>query len=228
MTGSRGMGSLRQIGGTAGIVFGLGVFLVFILAWDQPLASDPVGDIRSYAADNATRIFIANWLASALFVFPLLIFASALRSVLAGADEDSDMWARVSGAGAVITVAVAGVGSTVTSAIALNGDEYSDSTVRLLMYLDAHIFSTVVPWGFALFLSGASVVILRTGVLWRWLGWFGCLLSLVLVVGAAWLIDGDLEGVLHNMVWIGITLTLLWTLLVGVAMLRMKETSPVA
>ncbi|MDH3397913.1 MAG: hypothetical protein OEM81_08805, partial [Acidimicrobiia bacterium] len=65
-----------------------------------------------------------------------------------------------------------------------------------------------------------SIVILRSGVLWKWLGWLGLVAALAMVIGTFWVIDGDEEGFLGILVWIGITATLLWSLLSGVAMIR--------
>ena len=221
MDSSKTINSSRRIGGIAGIVFGLGAFLaLMLLGGDQPLASDPIGDIRSFAIDNDTEVFLFNWSMGALFVFAFLIFASALRSVLAPADDESGMWSRASFAGAVATVAVVGAGAAFTSALVLNVDDYSDSTLRALMNLDVTLYTTIMPWGLALFLTGASIVILRSGVLWKWLGWLGLVAALVMVIGTFWVIDGDEEGFLGILVWIGITATLLWSLLSGVAMIR--------
>ena len=60
--------------------------------------------------------------------------------------------------------------------------------------------STYAFTGFSLtmglFVASASLVVLRTGVLWRWLAALGFIAAVLLVVGAAWPIDGDEEGAL--------------------------------
>lgn len=221
--GTNAQMSWRRIGGIAGIVFGLGMGVFFVLSADAPTLNDPIGDIRDYFAD-ATTYFILAWFSALFFVLAFLLFASALRSILAGNDGDAGMWARASFAGAVATVAIGGVATVFWSALALNGaDDFSDEIVRALMSLDALAYGTIMPWGLALFLTGASVVILRTGALWRWLGWFGLAIALVMLIGMFWVIDGDPEGPLSVLVWIGISAMLLWSLLTGVAMIRTEK-----
>ena len=41
---------------------------------------------------------------------------------------------------------------------------------------------------------GAAVVIIRTGVFWRWLGWAGASIGLAAIAGSAALIENDPSG----------------------------------
>ncbi len=214
-------GSWRRTGGIAGIVFGVAyIVLVLILVGSSPTLGDPIADIRDYFTNDANTYFALNWFLALLLIFGFLPFASALRSMLATSDVDAGMWARVSFGGAVATVAVVGVGSLFWSALALNGpEEYSDGAVQALMSLDALTFGAVAPWGFALFLTGASVVILRTGMLWKWLGWLGVVASVLLVIGTWWVVDGDPEGAVATLSLIGVILTFAWSAIAGYGML---------
>jgi hypothetical protein len=225
MVGSSGWASWRRIGGVAGIVFGLGTaVLLSALFAGAPTIEDPVREIRSYFADDASTYFVLTWFVALLFVGVFLLFASALRSVLASEDIDAGVWSRASFAGAVATVAVAGAGTAFWSALALNGPEaFSDSTVLALMSLDAVLFGSIMPWGLAVFLTGASVVILRSGVLWKGLGWLGLGAALVMVISVFWVLDGDIDGPLASVGLVGVFAMFLWALLTGIAMIRMEE-----
>ena len=75
----------------------------------------------------------------------------------------------------------------------------------------------------ALFVAARSLVVLKTGVLWRWLAVIGLLAALLLVIGAAWPIDGDEEGALAIVGFIGAPLTLLWIIISSINLLLMKE-----
>jgi Domain of unknown function (DUF4386) len=75
-----------------------------------------------------------------------------------------------------------------------------------------------------------SALILRTGVLWRWVGWAGLVASLLYVTG-----QGDIlaTAVLDFPVWdlgglLGSTLWGLWVLALGVAVLRAPIRRPTA
>ena len=100
--------------------------------------------------------------------------------------------------------------------------EVSDSTVRTLMYVDAYGFTTMILASSLLVLP-ASVVIYTSGVLWRWLAILGVATGVLVVIGAAWVIDGDQEGVLAIIAFIGFLGVPLWVLLVSVSMVMKSE-----
>jgi hypothetical protein len=80
--------------------------------------------------------------------------------------------------------------------------------------------------GLALFIGSAGFVILRTGVLWRWLGAVAVLAAILLLVGAAWPIDGDEEGAVATFGFIGYPVMLLFILVSSVRMIMMGEPPP--
>ncbi len=90
--GSTARLSWRRIGGVAGIVFGLGMGVgVTVLLGSAPDINDSIGDIRAYFTDDATTFLITSWFIAFFLVGAFLLFASALRSVLAGSDSDAGM-----------------------------------------------------------------------------------------------------------------------------------------
>lgn len=223
------MGGLRssQIGGIAGAVFAIGIFIfTMALVGDAPTLTDSTADIREYFDDNGDRVLVSYWLTALLFFGAFLTFAAALRSTLAPSAED-EPWGTLAVSAAVATAAVAGGGLFAWGALALNGtDAYSDSTVQLLMDIDGLIYTTVLPAGMAVFLLAGSMMVLRRGAPWPWLGWLGLLGAVSLAVGGLWVLDGDPESALGVLVWVaGLTGALLWILLMSVGMYRMNPTS---
>jgi hypothetical protein len=112
-----------------------------------------------------------------------------------------------------------------TLALSADNPEIDDSSVRLLMELNQYSFS-LFQFGLALFVLAAAIVVLRTGVLWRWLAAIGLIAAVLQVVGAAWTIDGDEEGVLSIFGLIGAPVTMLFVLLSAINMIVMKEEPP--
>lgn len=212
-----GPGSSTRTGGIAGMAFGVGtiVFLGLLLS-NAPVLTDSMADIREYFDDKSSYYFIVQFFGGLIFVFAYLIFASALRSVLASADGDAGMWARASFGGAVAGVTMAGVGTLFWSALALDGAEgFSDGLVQALMNLDALVYGVMAPLGFALFLVGASVVIYRSGALRRWLAWLGFGAAALLIVGGLWVLDGDPESPLGLLGLLGFLVFLIWSATAG-------------
>ena len=94
--------------------------------------------------------------------------------------------------------------------------------VTVLMALEL-----VRSYGMALFVGSASLVILRTGVIWRWLAGLGLLAALLLVIGAAWPIDGDEEGAIAILGFIGAPATMLFIIISSINMIiRSEEPAP--
>ena len=213
----------RRVTGILGIVFFVGVaigLLLFLPA--QPVPDDPIADIREFFADDSALVHTANWILSLIIVFVFLPFAVGLRSVFGEKDADTRMWSRIAYGGAVAIVAVAGAGSALvaSAALAVESGGLDDSVLRLILYMDAYIFSVVMSFGIALFLSATSMLVLSTGALWRWLGWFGLAIALLGLIGAWWPLDGDVEGPLAILSFISLPLYAIWSLLAGINLLR--------
>ncbi len=212
-----------RFGGVAGIVFAVGMVVIgFAVYFTQPVFTDSVAEIREHFADNETTREVADWAAAFLFVFGFLIFASALRSALR-ADDREGTWSRVSFAGAIASVAVAGSGVFLGTFTLGEMDELSDSVVQAFMRADALVYGVLLPWGFALFLTGASFAMLRSRMFAQWLAWFGLGTAAALAVGALWPIDGDPEGALAIIGIIGFLAALLWVVLAGIRMARTES-----
>ncbi len=203
------------------MVFAVGMTVLGFLVWfDQPLYTDSIAEIREYFADNETTINVANWLAAVFFVGGFLLFASALRAVLRRDDDDDGVWSRASFAGAVASVGVAGAG-VFLSAFTLGGmEDLSDGVVQAFVRADSILYSTILPFGLALFVIGASVVMLRGSTFPTWFGWLGMAAAAAMVVGALWPVDGDPEGALAIVGMIGLLAGFVWILLGGAVMAR--------
>ena len=92
------------------------------------------------------------------------------------------------------------------------------------MYVDAYGFKTMILASSLLVLPASVVIHTSTsGVLWRWLAILGVATGILVVIGAAWVIDGDQEGVLAIIAFIGFLGVPLWVLLVSVSMVMKSE-----
>jgi hypothetical protein len=212
--------SSRRIAGLAGIVFVVLLVVTFIVGGRSPAYDDSAAKFREFFVEDDTSVHLTSWLAALAFVFFFLPFASGLRNLLASADKaDEQMWSRLSYTGAVLAVAIGGVGSSFWEVLSQGtAEELSDDTLVALARFDTVIFASVLPWALALFLAGSSVVILRSGVLARWIGWLGTAGALMLVTGTLWVFTEDDENALVVLIYIGLPVTLLWVLVVGITM----------
>ncbi len=216
--------SSTQIAGLAGVLgtvlfVGLG-FMIF----DGPSLGDPADDIRTFFTDSQTEIALFTWGMPLAFGVFFLLFASGLRSFLAPGDADTGgMWVRYSYTGAVVQAAVGLVGLTYWGVL---GQEKilvdaSDDTLRALSGLDTMLFFQIMNWPGAIFLVGASIVMIRSGLMPQWLGLLGCAIAAAGAVSGLWVFSGDpggaLGGGLGTVSFLG---TQIWILVTAVMMIR--------
>jgi hypothetical protein len=103
-------------------------------------------------------------------------------------------------------------------------DSGDDATIKTLLALHFSSFSTL-PLIFSPFSLASGLVILRTGVIWRPLGWLGLALAVVAAISGATHSDGDPDGAfswLEEIAFIGF---LVWTALLSLGMI-LRKTDP--
>lgn len=218
-------GNWWRMGGVAGILF-LALFILgIVLQGDPPDFEDPVDKIRDWFTDNGEQYLVGNYLIGLAFVLFFLPFLASLRGLLAAAEGGAAVWSRVAFAGGLLVLIFGATASLFWGALAYsfgvveNGDE---GTILTLMYLDSYGF-TALPLAFVPLLLGSSLVILRTGVLWRWLALIGLAAAVFAIIGGASPLDADPEGALGGVAGIGFPLAGLWVLVLSIAMILKRE-----
>jgi len=213
-----------------GGIFGIGFVILFLiggvfLTGDTPQRDDSIEDIRKFFADDGEMYLAGDYLSGIAFVFFFLPYLVTLRWVLGSGEGWPPIWSWVTVVGGVSMLALGGASAVTFGTLAIsegNPEILDDASVRLLMEMSTYGF-TGFSLTMGLFVASASLAVLRTGVLWRWLAALGFLAAVLLVIGAAWPIDGDEEGALAILGFIGAPLTLLWILLSSIRLIMMKE-----
>jgi hypothetical protein len=219
--------SAQLVTGIFGILFFVGIAVVLGLTASQPGPDASIADLRDSLVNDVGVTHVSNWLLAVSVVFIFLPFAAGLRSLLAKADT-SGLWARAAYAGAAGVAAVTLLGSVfqASAMLVFQPGSFDDAFVRMIAYTDAYIFTVVVPSFIGLFLAANAIVVLRTGVFWKWIGWFGLLVTLLGLIGAAWPINGDPGGAVAVIGYLPIPLAALWSLAAGINVLRKPAVSP--
>jgi hypothetical protein len=193
----------------SGIVFVVLMLVGASFALDVPKGDASAQEIASYFTDSGTQM--RNIVGAYLWVLgglAFLGFVAGLRSVLREAEGDlATLSNLVFGAGVVFT-AVWSVSAAALASVAY-AVEFSDARVS-----DPDLV-TVLPslgglllllgGGFAgiLLLAATSILIFRTGVLPRWLGWFGIVVAIALVFDVTYM------NILPLVAWVGVASTVL-------------------
>jgi hypothetical protein len=222
-----------RLAGVDGLIFVI-LFIIGgpILQGDFPMRGDGVETIRQYWVDEADNYLIGDYILNIAFVIFFLPYVIGLRWVLGSAEGSPPIWSWMSFGGAIIALAAGVAASMFAAGLALgfkDGDPgLDDATLLLLIDVNSYAFG-ILSMGLALFGASAGYVILRTGVLWRWLGVLPLIAAVLLVIGGAWQIDGDPEGALGSLGFTGLPLTFLFVLVSSIALiLKSEEPAPVA
>lgn len=215
-----------RMAGVDGIIWAV-LFIVgaLVLQGDVPARSDTPEDIRQFFVDNGQEYLVGDFLVSLGFIFFFVPYAIGLRWMLGSAEGSPAIWSWMAFAGGVIATVIGGVVGLGYSALAIglaSNEDLTDPTLRLIVDMNAVGFALTMV-ALALFVGAAGFVVLRTRVLWRWLGVIGVAAAALLIVGASWPIDGDDEGVLASLGFVGLPLTLLFVLLSSIGLIMMKE-----
>jgi hypothetical protein len=214
-----------KVGGVFGIIFVV-LFIIgpVFLSGETPSRDDSIEDIRAYFTDDGEIYLASDFIGGIAFVLFFLPYLVTLRWVLGSGEGWPPIWSWLTVIGGVLAVALGGTASVFWGALAISASnpEVDDAAVRTLMELDTYAFTF---WAFplALFAASASLVILRTGVLWRWLAVIGLLSAILVIIGAAWPIDGDEEGALAIPGFIGFPGMALFVLISSINMIMLKE-----
>jgi len=218
--------SWKQIAGWAGVAYTVIFLGLFLVIGSPPGFTDTPAEYRQWFVDNETQIALLTFGLMLAFAL-ILLFASGLRNILGPADDANDgMWSRLSFAGAIMMVSMAGAGAAFWAVLGLEEvlATASDETVKTLSLFDAVFFTAIVPWGLAVFLLGASVVILQSGVMAKWIGWLGLAITVLVAVGSLWPLSGDPEGIFGVLGLIAFPPGfLIWTLAVAIPMIRSSK-----
>jgi hypothetical protein len=153
----------------------------------QPPAYDaPIGETRAFFAAHGARYLWGHYIAGLAFVLCLLPFVVGLRSVLGTAEGEPRLASRLVLVGGAATVIVGDAATGFLDALALGRPraELPDSTIRLLLELDA-VGIAAIGLPMALTVIAAATVIWRTGVLSLWLAALAAVSGLMHVVGGS-------------------------------------------
>jgi hypothetical protein len=210
------------IAGASGILFVVLFVIGVMVSGDVPMYDEEGDEIAAWFADNGDQYLVGDFLtglAFILFYFPFLV---GLYAKLRAAEGEPSIFSRVALIGGIL-FPVAGLVSGISiAALALLEGEVSAEVASFAAATSYHAFVGANALQ-AILLGAAAIVIIRTGVLWNWLGWLAGALALAAIVASASSIENNPEGVLSV---IGIITFLgfgIWILATSVALLRTRE-----
>lgn len=201
-----------RTGAVAGILFVvLLVVAQFVAA--SPGPKDSTSTIVTFYLHNKTAALWSAYAGMAAAV-ALLLFVAAVYSVLQRSEDQSSVVSTVALGAGIALMPIILVSSSFSVALAWNGAQSGDPAVARALFDLGNatlIFSDLV---IAIFLAAASLAVLRTRILPRWLAWIGLLGAALLLAGTASLFNpgrsfGGAPGLLLYLIWVIATSILL-------------------
>jgi hypothetical protein len=185
-----------RVAAVAGVLFVVAFVVGQYVAPDLVYPEEQVGGVQLTFYVNYEDQLLTQAILYGVASMLLLVFVGGLRAFLARAEGQDPRWAPVVvAAGAVAAGLVLLRAAIVVALTALRGNEVgvqaqgSAWAARALFYLEGALRDMML-FPFAVFLAAAAVVLLRTRVLPRWLGWVGAGLAVLVGVLAAGLPAG--------------------------------------
>jgi hypothetical protein len=209
-------GSERSLA-LAGIV---GVVLLGASALIQgslPKPDDSAAKIAKFLVDKLDEIRWAGFI-GALGSIVLLGWVGAVWRLIRRAEGGEPMFAVMATGGAVFAIAVINVSAVLLSVMAIVGPQALGASQTRTLYLLTNNLIALGAMGLALFTGAFAMVIIRSGVLPRVLGWIGALIALVFLATGGGI--ASTRDVFFYLGFVGFVTFSLWTLVVSVLMYR--------
>jgi hypothetical protein len=174
MNGRTGRGWLVPLTGVAFLVV---LIVNFIVQGEPKSADDGALAVANWYRDNKDQAEIASFLGIAAGVL-LIFFGAYLRRVFDAADPGRSMLPILVLIGLSIVAVGGAIDSTLLFAAAEAADDISAPQLQTIQAIWDNDFLTLAL-GVEVFLWAASLCVLRTGALPKWLGWVGIVLAIV-------------------------------------------------
>jgi hypothetical protein len=183
-----------QISGIAGLLFVVTSFVASAVNVQPPHHNQDSAAIAAWFAENGLQYRAGHFVAGLAFLLFYIPFFAGLCERLRAAEGTPAIWSRVTWGGAILSPAAG-----TTSGAFIVGASLLENTVSpavAAFAVASNFYAFVVSGALSgTALTGAAVVILRTGVFPRWLGWAGALIAVAAILGSAAIVENDAAGV---------------------------------
>lgn len=218
------LGQWWRLGGILGIAFVVVFIVALTIQGEPPDYKDSIDDIRAFHVEDGQAYLVGDVLFGFASIVLLLPFLVCLRELLARAEGEPHIWSATGFIGGLLLIIVAMTASAAWTTLAFGVDAFSDDQIETIMYLDIGAWHAF-PYTTGVFAVANSLVMLRTGVLWKWLGGLGLIVGILAFVSTLWIVWPDSDS-LEAMGFFSFIGSALWVLLTGIGMV-MRQAEPV-
>jgi hypothetical protein len=210
---------LNRIGAAAGIVGVLLLVALFTAIPTLPAPNKSIAEITRKANENRDGLLLGAYV-GALVSGALLLFGASLAARLRRVETPNGGWWLVAAIGiAGTSIGIVGNALEIMFVRAVGHGATGDAL--WIGYGADHWLGTLTAIPLALFLLGTGLGARATGLIPRWLAWFGIALSVLFVAGAGSVTGDEVDGgILGLPLVVGYLGLIVWILATSTSMLR--------
>ena len=208
-----------RMSGIAGLLF-VTLSLIASAVSVQPPANVRDGAVLvDWFTENGARFRLGYVLAALAFLPFYFPFFAGLCEKLREAEAAPAIWSRVAWAGAIMSPVVGVTAGAFNVGPALVQEGLSREVAAFASAAGFYAYPVVSGAMNSIVMLGAAVVILRTGILWRWLGWSGAAIGIAAIAGSAALVENDPGGPLATISVVSWLAYFVWIAAASVALI---------
>ena len=193
-----------RISGVAGLLFVIASFAASALNVQPPRYNQDPAAVAAWFAENSRMYRVGHFVAGLAFLLFYVPFFAGLCERLRAAEGAPAIWSRVCWAGAILSPAAGTTSGAFIVGAALLEDTVSPDVARFA--IASNFYAFVVSGALSgIAMTGAALVILRTDVFPRWLGWAGAAIAAAAFLGSAAIVENDPAGVfatVNGLAWL--------------------------
>ena len=190
-----------------------------VLQSGSPSLTDSSAKMFHYISTHVGKLKASGAL-SGFAMAAVLVWLAAHYSALRKAEGGHAGFAPAALAGGILAAASTVVGGAVLAVAALRIHDLGASGARFFWTLQVFMSGGTLA-GLAILVGASAVVFLNTGIYGRWFTWVSAVIAVVDLVGILGLAYAN--GGVQAIVVIGLSLTILWILVVSVMLWRKPE-----
>ncbi|HNR08710.1 MAG TPA: DUF4386 family protein [Saprospiraceae bacterium] len=212
-----------KISGMAGVLFVALSFIASGMNKMPPRYNQEISTFVSWFSENGDRYRFGHFLAGLAFLLFYFPFFSGFCEVLRKAEGEPSIWTRVTWAGAIMSPAAGTVaGAFIMGIVLLNGNA-SPELSQFGMAGNFYAYTVSGAYG-GIAMIGSSVIILKTNIFKRWLGWAGLVIGSTAIISIGTLVENNPQGLfatINGFAWLAY---FLWIGVLSIELIKRKET----
>ncbi len=204
---------------TSGFVFVLVWLAGLIIAPSSPGANASIVEVSSYYRSHQQSQLVQTFLVDGVAGIALLAFTAGLHSLFQRSGLETQILSNILFGAGLAAASISLIQAALGEALANRGllaIGNSDTIFAIFVLLNAA--DTFKLLALSLLIAAAVVLTFRAGILPRWLGWVGVVLSVTLILGGLSFVLSS--SALYMLLYAALPLLLLWVAAVSLVSLR--------